>query len=89
MGARRCSSTEGRLRAQWLFASSVALLACVPFMGKWQQRGILSLTTFLGLHKEQSLWCDALMLIDFCDILKIYHMSRETLFALYLIGTKQ
>ena len=58
-------------------------------MGKWQQRGILSLTTFLGLHKEQSFWCDALMLIDFCDILKNCHMSRETLFALYLIGTKQ
>jgi hypothetical protein len=89
MWARRCSPTEGRLRAQWLFASSVALLACVPFMGKWHQRGIFSLTTFLGLHKEQSLWCDALMLIDFCDILKNCHMSRETLFALYLIGAKQ
>ena len=57
-------------------------------MGKWQQRGILSLTRFFGLHKEKSLWCDALMLIDFCDILKIYHMSGETLFALYLIGAK-
>ena len=58
-------------------------------MGKWQQRGILSLTTFLGLHIEQSLWCDALMLINFCDILKSRHISRETLFALYLVGAKQ
>jgi len=58
-------------------------------MGKWQQPGILSLTTFLGLHKEQYLWCDALMLIDFCDILKNCHMSKEKLFVLYLIGAKQ
>ncbi len=46
------------------------------------QRGILFLATFPGLHKEQSQWCDALMLIDFCDILQSYYMSRETLFAL-------
>ena len=45
------------------------------------QRGILTLATFPGLHKEQSLWCDALMLIDFCDILQSYPLSRETLFA--------
>jgi hypothetical protein len=52
------------------------------------QPEILPLATFLGLDKEQSLWCDALMHIDFCDILQSYHMSRETLFALYLIGAK-
>ena len=45
------------------------------------QRGILPLAALPGLHKEQSLWCDALMLIDFCDILQSYYMSRETLFA--------
>ena len=30
---------------------------------------------------ETRVSCDALMLIDFCDILQSYHMSRETLFA--------
>ena len=45
-------------------------------------RRFLFLATFPGLHKEQSQWCNALMLIDFCDILQSYYMSRETLFAL-------
>ena len=64
-------------------------ISMCSFHGQVAPARDLSLTTFFGLHKEQSLWCDALMLIDFCDILKIYHMSRETLFALYLIGAKQ
>jgi hypothetical protein len=41
-----------------------------------------------NIFGETRVSCDALMLIDFCDILQSYHMSRETLFALYLIGAK-
>jgi hypothetical protein len=45
-----------------------------------------------GAHNifgETPVWCRALMLDGFCDILTSYYMNKETLFVLYLIGAKQ
>jgi hypothetical protein len=42
-----------------------------------------------NIFGETPVWCSALMLNGFCDILTRYYMSKERLFVLYLIGAKQ